>query len=194
MASLGPSRVRVTCQAWPPWRVAQCVTDTGAWWRLLGGVHMSPTGVGSAVMCASSSFRRSAGTGLHCCPPAACVVSCTPCRVVQQCCAPLGVPGGVPPVRGAPWLYGCNWQACGYTLAGLPLERSVAHSPRCAALQRCCALPQLRAGTSSGFFGVPGGTLVATVDGGSRVGIATWWWLLAACALLGKKGYRTYTG
>ena len=147
------------CQAWPPWRVARCVTDTGAWWRLLGGVHMSPTGVGSAVMCASSSFRRSAGTGLHCCPPAACVVSCTPCRVVQQCCAPLGVPGGVPPVRGAPWLYGCNWQACGYTLAGLPLERSVAHSPRCAALQQCCSLPQLCAGTLLGFFGLPGGYL-----------------------------------
>ena len=85
------------------------------------------------------------------------VVSCTPCQVLQLGCAPPGCYRGVPPVRGAPWLYRCNWQVGGYTLAGLPLERSVAHSPRCAALQRCCALPQLRAGTSLGFFGLPGG-------------------------------------
>ena len=144
-ASLGPGRVMSPCQAWPPgvWHVVSLAPVVGS--VSLGGVHTSPTGL-----------------GLRACAPVRCSVillaqglTVVPCDG-RGCLYPL--PGGVAwcpsGSPGAPHLcgvllpYGCGWQACGYTLAGSPLGPSAALSPRSAAQQHRCSLPQLRVGTS----------------------------------------------
>ena len=92
--------------------------------------------------------------GFTAAPPAASVVSCTPCRVVL---CPVGLPGGRSTCAGCSLPYGSGCQACGYTLAGSPLGLSAAFFPalRSAATVLCVA-PTTSWGLA-GFCGLPVG-------------------------------------
>ena len=181
----------VTLPGLAPWRVACGVSGTCGWQRFTWRRAHVPHGVGSPGVCASLMFRHLAGTGPHRRPLRR---AWLPVPLARWCClVPLWVSGGPPPVRGALCLTVAAVRRVGTHTGRVAPWAGVALSPRCAALQRCCRLPQLRVGTSLASADCQWGTLVATADGSSRVGIATWWWLPAR-AVWRKKRILAYTG
>ena len=93
---------------------------------------------------------------------------------------------GVSASLGAPGPYGCGFLACRCTLAGVARGRSAVLSPRCAALQQCCVLPQLRVGTSLASRHCQWGTL-GHCESDPRVGLARVVLGARACAVMEKR-------